>query len=61
MIYLAEGTNELQELIVYFATGYINASLSPNRQLKVSRERALALQGEPPAGDIYIDFAKQEP
>ena len=60
IVHLAEGTTEAQRQHVYMATGYINSSLYPSQQVIISRERVPALEGEPPAGTIYVDFTYRE-
>ena len=55
-ISLAEGTTHSQENALYEAVGLINASLSEEFRIRISKERVSALQGEPPSGEIYIDF-----
>ena len=56
---LATGTTQLQLNNLYEAVGFINASLPEEFRIEVAREEVHALQGEPPAGQIYVDFARR--
>ena len=57
---LAEETTDFQEDIVRRALEYINASLPDNYKVGMRNARIPAMSGEPPNGEIYVDFAPQE-
>ena len=60
MLSLAEGTTDFQADIVRRALEFINYSLPEEYRVSLENVRVPALSGEPPNGEIYVDFVSKD-